>query len=255
MILLPPLRRRIWLLAGSMILSGHLIAPQSARAAVVTFESGLLSQLIPDDTDTGLSSTISLTDPGFVESVGVRLELSVPEGATGWFGDLYAYLRHEDGFSVLLNRPGRTAAAPFGYDDGQDAALTFIDHALNGDVHGYRTVLGGSESTSLVGALIGEWAPDGRAVDPAQAWDTTPRTALLGGFAGHSLAGNWTLFVADLSSGGQYRLDRWALDFETGVSAIPESEGALAVAGLGLLVIAGWRSWRARAKPERKCRS
>jgi subtilisin-like proprotein convertase family protein len=64
---------------------------------------------------------------------------------------------------------------------------------------------------------------------------------LLGGFAGHSLGGNWTLFVADLSTGGQHRLDRWALEFELQPAAIPEPATGTAAMLTGLLALALWR--------------
>lgn len=214
----------------------------SASAAVVEFDSGPLNQWLPDDSATGFASTISVVDSGIVAGVSVRFELSVPANQTGWLGDLYAYLRHDDGFAVLLNRPGRTAVNPFGYGDSQSVNLTFADGALNGDIHGYRAVAPLHSSGSLVGPLVGAWAPDGRAADPAVVLDTTPRTALLDGFAGHSLDGNWTLFVADLSGGGQHRLDRWALEFEIQASVVPEPATTAAAVTVGLLAFAGW--WR-----------
>ncbi len=217
-----------------------------AAAAVVEFDSGPVNQWIPDDSATGIASTINVDDAGVVTGVSVRFELSVPANQTGWLGDLYAYLRHDDGFAVLLNRPGRTSVNPFGYGDVQTMNLTFADSAFNGDIHGYRATAPLNASGSLVGPLLGAWAPDGRAADPAMALDTMPRTALLGGFAGHSLNGNWTLFVADLSSGGQHRLDRWALEFEVQPTPVPEPTPSAAAVTVGLLLFAGWRSRRPR---------
>lgn len=225
------------------VLFGLLVVGGIANAAVVDYDSGHLGQWIPDDTATGLASTITVPDAGLVASVSVQFELSVPEGQTGWLGDLYAYLRHADGFAVLLNRPGRTGVNPFGYADSQSVQVTFADSAVHGDIHSYRTALNGSESGSLVGALLGSWAPDGRNVDPDAVTDTTPRTALLDGFAGHAVAGDWTLFVADLSGGGQHRLDRWALAFELQSAAVPESATGGAALGVGLLALSVWR-WR-----------
>jgi subtilisin-like proprotein convertase family protein len=221
----------------------------TASAAVVGFDSGPLNQWLPDDSATGFASTISVADSGIVAGVSVRFALSVPANQTGWLGDLYAYLRHDDGFAVLLNRPGRTSVSPFGYGDSQSMNLTFADGALNGDIHRYRGAAPLNSSGSLVGPLLGAWAPDGRAADPAVVPDTTPRTALLGGFAGHSLSGNWTLFVADLSSGGQHRLDRWALEFEIQPTAVPEPATSAAAVTIGLLAFACWRGRRPRLTP------
>lgn len=230
----------------SAVRAGAAALTVTASAAVVEFDSGPLNQWLPDDSSTGFASTISVADAGFITAVSVRFELSVPANQTGWLGDLYAYLRHDDGFAVLLNRPGRTAVNPSGYGDGQAMNLTFADTALNGDIHGYRAAAPLNSSGSLVGPLLGAWAPDGRAADPATVLDTTPRTALLDGFVGHRVDGNWTLFVADLSGGGQHRLDRWALGFEIQAAAVPEPATTAAAATIGLLAFACWSRRRPR---------
>jgi hypothetical protein len=69
--------------------------------------------------------------------------------------------------------------------------------------------------------------------------DTTGRTAGLDRFAGHALAGDWTLFVADLSGGNPHRLDRWAVTFDLGLTPLPES-GTVAAAAFLALLGAGW---------------
>ena len=137
----------------------------AAAAAVVDFDSGPVNQWIPDDSATGIASTINVSEVGVVAAVSVRFELSVPANQTGWLGDLYAYLRHDDGFAVLLNRPGRTSVNPFGYGDSQSMNLTFANSAVNGDIHGYRAAAPLTASGSLVGPLLGSWAPDGRVAD------------------------------------------------------------------------------------------
>jgi hypothetical protein len=43
-----------------------------------------------------------------------------------------------------------------------------------------------------------------------------PRDALLGSFVGVNAAGRWTLFVADVSDGGEYRLESWTLTSHAG---------------------------------------
>src|SRR5688572_193142 len=63
----------------------------------------------------------------FISSVQVRLSLS-----GNFNGDLYGYLRHESGLTVLLNRPGRTATVPNGYSD-TGVEVRFTDSAT-GDV-------------------------------------------------------------------------------------------------------------------------
>src|SRR5688500_12746691 len=99
---------------------GFALMAQGALAqAIVSSSSGSLNQTIPDDSGAGIASTLSFPAAGEVISVTVDLNLVVASGQTGWFGDLYAYLQHNSGVSVLLNRPGRTASMPGGYDDSQ----------------------------------------------------------------------------------------------------------------------------------------
>lgn len=202
------------------VLLSVLAVPVASPAAVVV-TSPLLGLSIPDDSNTGLAQSLTVSDSLTILGLEVTLSLSVPQGGSGWIGDLYAYVQHDSGVSILLNRPGRSILNIGGYDDDQPAALTFGDNAPNGDVHSYRLSLTGDAGTPLGGPLSGRWQPDGRESDPAIALATDPRTALLGSFVGSDAVGSWRLFVADLSSGGEFQLDQWRLEFN-GDTAIPE---------------------------------
>lgn len=210
----------------------------SVHAAVV-YSSGTLNTAIPDDTSAGLASVLNVTETDPVSSVSVTLNLSVPAGQNGWFGDLYAYVQHDSGLAVLLNRPGRTAGNPAGYADGQSVAVTFADGAANEDIHSYRLTLFGDENTALTSPLAGTWGADGRAADPGTVLASDPRTATLNQFNGVNPAGTWTLFLADLSGDGQYQLDSWGLEF-SGISPVPEPT-SYAVVAAGLLGFTLWR--------------
>lgn len=146
-----------------------------------------LNRAIPDGSAVGLRDTRSVTS-AVTQVTGVRVKLKI---AGEFNGDLYGYLRHGSGLTVLLNRPGRSAGNDAGYDDaGYD--VTFSDAATN-DVHVYQSV------TNTGGlALLGEWKPDGRGSDPASVLDTDARTNLLAQFIGQNAGGEWTLFLADL---------------------------------------------------------
>lgn len=162
---------------------------------------------IPDGNPTGVADARTVASEVVVLS-SVRLKLTT---AGEFTGDLYAYLRHvQDGqinFSVLLNRSGRTASNPAGYaDTGFD--ILFDDAATGRDIHLYREVTNLAEGM----ALTGVWQPDGRSVDPGVVLDTTPRTAWLDSFAGTEADGEWTLFLADLDSGGTNLLVAWELE-------------------------------------------
>ncbi|MEY2410374.1 MAG: hypothetical protein QOF48_3044, partial [Verrucomicrobiota bacterium] len=172
---------------------------------------------IPDNNANGYASTKAVaTQIGRVTDVNVRLNIS-----GGYNGDLYAYLVHESGYSVLLNRVGRRAADPLGYSD-TGFNLTIDDQASNGDVHAYRLQQFGNQTTPLAGALTNSWAPDGRSTDPAVVLDTDARTEMLSSFNGLNPNGDWTLFIADLGVLDTATLVSWSLDL-CGLPPIPPS--------------------------------
>lgn len=154
-------------------------------------------------------------------TVAVRVALDI-EG--GWNGDLYAFLAFGDGLAVLLNRPGRAASDLAGYGDSGFRVL-LEDTATGGDIHRYRD--GGLVPSMLGadGALLGTWAPDGRLSDPDVTMGTEARTALLSRFSGMDPNGVWTLFVADMESGGVAVLRGWELRIEV----MTPPEGPVAV--------------------------
>lgn len=202
-----------------------------------------VNRAVPDGDLSGLADTQTLpAGPAPIQSVAVTLQLT-PPGEGGFFGDLYATLtRLTDGHAVLLNRSGRTPERPFGYSDGGPVQITLTDVAP-ADIHHYRLTLLGDEATPLPGPLTGLWQPDGRATDPLSVLGTDPRTAALVNFSGSDLEGVWTLFVADVSGGGEFRLDAWGLE----VTFIPEpASGLLLWLGLGGLA---WQGVRRRTNP------
>ena len=176
------------------------------RAETQTFTK-LVNTVIPDNSGIGVATTLSVTSTiTSITDVNVTLTLS-----NGWNGDLYAYLVHDSGFAVLLNRAGRTAANPVGYGD-HGLSVTFDDQATNGDVHAYRLALFGNPNTPLGGPLTNAWAPDGRVTDPTLVLDTDARTALLSSFNGLNANGNWTLFIMDAEPGNESTLVSWGLE-------------------------------------------
>jgi subtilisin-like proprotein convertase family protein len=191
------------LVISVVLLHGRVTGIGSMPFPPYTFE---VNQAIPDGLLSGLSDTRTLSLPGMVSITDVQVSLTI---SGGFNGDYYAYLTHGTGFSVLLNRPGRTTTNPLGYaDSGLD--VTFSDLAAD-DVHLYQDVVG-------PGVLTGLWAPDGRNVHPATSLDTSPRTAFLTAFNGLDPNGSWTLFVADVDGGAQGQWISWGLQ----ISAVPE---------------------------------
>jgi subtilisin-like proprotein convertase family protein len=199
---------------------------------VRTFSTGFQNGgVIPDGRLTGWSDTRNVVGApaGTITDVSVTLNLS-----GGWNGDLYAYLVHNSGFAVLLNRVGRSGTSGPGY--GSTPMNVRLDDAgALGDIHTY----GGGALTppGVSPTLATSYQPDGRNVDPLTGnLSTAARTALLSSFNGLNTSGGWTLFIADVSGGDVSTLNSWTLGI-TEIAAVPEPasliEGSMAVLFLG----------------------
>lgn len=209
-------------------LLAFLAAAGSARAEFASFEY-FVAGTIPDDSILGIQNTQSVAGvTGAIEDLRLSLALT-PIGADGgWMGDLYAYLRHTDESgtttSILMNRVGRQVGRSAGLSAGPSIDIMFDD--VGPDVH----LLAGPQGELLTGTF----SADGRAIDPALALDTAARTAGLDLFTGGNANGEWTLFIADMSGGSQYRLDSWGLVFQTAEVTDPEPEPVPEVSSIAL---------------------
>lgn len=203
-----------------IIASLLLLLSVTNASALTALISATPNLAIPDNSSVGVADFQSLTTTiESIESIEVTLNIT-----GGFNGDYYVYLQHGTGFSVLLNRVGKTALNDLGYGDAGVFA-TFAQGAVNGDSHTYQTII-----NPAGGQLTGTWQPDGRNIDPLNALDTTPRTATLNSFLGNDANGQWTLFVADRSFGGVGTLSSYTI---TITGAIPEPTSALlSLAGL-----------------------
>lgn len=183
---------------------------------------------IPDGNPTGLTSTANIsTLPGTITSISVTLDIT-----GGFNGDLYAYLAGPvGGFSVLLNRTGVTTGNSFGYSD-PGFSVTFTDTAAN-SIHLYQA---NSPTFNGTGQLLGTWAPDGNEIDPQSNPSLFNANAAndLTSFLGNAANGNWTLFVADMSPGGQSTLVNWGM---TVVTAPEPQTWVMVAGGIGLLFV------------------
>jgi serine protease len=193
-------------------------SPCLVTAATTVVYSKTAALEIPD----GDASKIAVTSADLVTSVTLTLVTS-----SGWNGDLYAYLEHNGVISVLLNRPGLTSSNSAGAaSSGMN--VTFSD-AATVDVH---TGLSNTFGTLATGTF----QPDGRAADPAEVLDSSPRTLSFSGFTGQVASGDWTLFIADVAGGETATLDSWSLSLTTepaGISAVPEATTSLGLLALG----------------------
>lgn len=204
----------------------------SAQAALFTLNSGTLNTAIPDGNVNGLQSTLTFNDAYFNNVLDVDVKLNI---SGGYNGDLYVYLTHSSGFSVLLNRTGRTSGNSFGYGDA--GFNITLDDAAATDIHAY----GGNGGNQLTGT----YQPDARNVNPATVTDASSRGAFLNAFNGLDANGGWTLFVADVSGGDQSTLVSWELD----ITAVPEPVTvALGIFGGLAALLGGLRAWRERAR-------
>lgn len=230
-----------------LLAAGLLALPCLARSQTLLSHTYSINSAIPDGDPSGFSDTRSIvTSQTVIRDVNVTLDISGIGTYGGVNGDLYVYLTHETGFSVLLNRPGRRSGSAMGYDDSGLGSVVFDDSAINGDVHSYRFTLSGNHDSAITpapGQLTGTWRPDGRNVDPGSVTDTDNRGALLNSFNGLNPNGNWTLFVADMQSGGQVQLNSWGVS----VTAVPEPAATALATGLGLVGFLMFRGRKMRA--------
>ena len=194
--------RLLWALA----LAAQMTVGQAQIVEKFTLSG--LNQDLPDGNPVGMSCITNLASGiTSIGSVKVRLNL-----AGEFNGDLYGYLRHSNQIVILLNRPGRASSDPFGYDDS-GVNVTFDDNAP-GDIHLYRSLT----NLPFGSPLTGSWQPDGRYADPNVVTDTTPRTTTLAAFRNMNASGPWTLYLADMESGGTNQLVSWELEFTGGAT-------------------------------------
>jgi subtilisin-like proprotein convertase family protein len=185
------------------------VSPLLLQAQTIESFTFTTNRLVPDGNFSGLSDVRNVTSS--VQSIS---SLTVHLKVTGEYnGDLYAYLRHTNGFVILLNRVGRTASNPFGYgDSGFD--LAFQTGATNGDIHIYQNITAPASGSPLTGI----WDVDGRNIDPTNVTDLSVRSTSLTNFNGLNGAGEWTLYLADVESGGTNMLTQWSLDISGAAS-------------------------------------
>lgn len=232
----PLTRFRSWAAAAVLGIAVAGPVPIVEAVSFASHPSGTLDLPIPDGSAVGLAYDLvvtGMTDP--VVSVSVALEIAASGVDPMFNGDLYVTLTHSSGFSVLINRVGRRDGFLAGYGDS-GFNVTLWDSAP-ADIHNYRVALNGSHTIPLAGGgdpapLTGSWQPDGRLADPSAVLDSFPRTAGLDVFNGADPNGTWTLFVADLSPGGEAKLVKWTLN----LTMVPEPAeitlGAASLLGL-----------------------
>lgn len=199
-------------------------SPGLGTAAITQSYSKSVGLEIPDGDITGLASQITVSSTDIVDSVELTLVTS-----GGWNGDMYVYVEHGGAITVLLNRAGLTSENPAGAaTTGMN--VTFSDAAAT-DVHTGLSTTYGTLAT-------GTYQPDGRAADPDEVLDSSPRTLSFSGFIGQVASGDWTLFIADVAGGETATFESWNLTLTTS-AAVPEPTTRLSLLTLaaGCLLI------------------
>ena len=213
-----------------LLLSTVLVSAFAAHATIYTtnWNSGFANGgIAPDNNFSGWSDTrtVSTMPAGTFTSLSVDLQLS-----GGWNGDLYAYLVHSSGFSVLLDRVGLGVSGVGSYGYG-DAGMNVNLASTGTSIHQY-----GGNST-FTAAPTGTWMTDNTSGSLASFLSTSPN-------------GTWSLFIADLSAGGVTSVQNWGLQMD--IVAVPEVETWVAAALAGAFG-AFWLNrtiWRGVALPK-----
>ena len=126
---------------------------------------------------------------------------------------MYAYLSYDGVLVPLLNRVGVQTGNPFGSADS-GFNITLVSSGY-GNIHAASA---GDNGTPLSGTYLA----DGQNINPlspASSFNPNGGTITLDiSFGGLNPNGTWTLFIADLSAGGQSQLVSWSL----GITAVPE---------------------------------
>jgi hypothetical protein len=194
-----------------LFLATVLVSVVVAHATLYTtnWSSGFANAgVVPDNNFSGWSDTrtVGAIPAGTFTSLSVDLQLT-----GGWNGDLYAYLVHSSGFSVLLDRVGTgvSGVSSFGYGD---AGMNVNLAATGTSIHQY----GGNSTFSAT---------------PSGSWLTDNTSGSLASFLGTNPNGTWSLFVSDLSSGGVSTVQSWGLQMD--IVAVPEVETWIAAALAG----------------------
>jgi len=158
------------------------------------------SQIIPDNTPTGVSYSMNLSTLGVADSltsISVTLNLS-----GGYNGDIYAYLSHGSQISTLLNGPSAglsSSAMNITFNEGTGSAIPTTSSAnLTGNYTAYS--------------------------DLATFNNTDPN-------------GNWTLFFADLNPGDTSTLNSFSLDITAVPEPVNVALGIFVVGFIGAGII------------------
>ena len=199
-----------------------VLAAGSAQANLTISQTFSAGGAIPDGNPVPTRFAGTFAQPGFANPV---LFITVSLNITGGYnGDLYAYLVAPNGKTVvLMNQPGSDL---FGAA-GAGMNITLTDATTGSDYHG-------SIQNPGDGNLTGSFNAAGS----------------LSTFNGSAANGTWSLYFADLSSGGgTSTLNSWSL----GITVVPEPVlMSLGIFAVMLAALAGLKLfWKEHERGER----
>ena len=183
----------------------------SSQATVYLYNSatdgGFSATAIPDNNYSGAAFNANVVSGSWaITDVKVGLNIT-----GGYNGDLFGYLIHGAGYTVLLNRVGRGTGSDYGFSTSGMNIFLHDSATLNGNIHGVSSPVSGQE-----------YIADGRTVlpfvGPSSLFDAPGVANPLASFNGLTPNGTWTLFLADMSGGGVSTLAGWSLE----ITAVPE---------------------------------
>lgn len=138
---------------------------------------------IPDNSSSGVTVTMNVTEDVSIKDLNVNLNISHP-----WVGDVIVSIKSPAGTSaIIVDRPGRTSS---GYGcSGSDILATLDDEAATPVEN---------ECSSSVPTINGSFIPN----NPLSVFD------------GESTIGVWELKVSDVASGLTGTLNSWGIDYD-----------------------------------------
>lgn len=213
---------------SSLLFSCIVLAMTSSCLADVSGSSG--GGAIPDDTNSGVVSTITITDAETIQNA----RFGIQGLAHTWVGDLSATVIHTDTLGNSTNarlffRTGKASSSGPGDSSDVNGTYLFRDDA--------------SPTT-------GDWWAEAGATGNGPGDSMTPGTYRasdnFGGFVdldsifgGKSTAGTWSLRLSDHNPQETGSFTGFTAEF---ITSVPEPTGAMAVIGLGALFLRRRRS-------------
>jgi subtilisin-like proprotein convertase family protein len=186
----------------TILIAGVLLAAAAAQATLFSYSANV-GAVIPDGDPAGTASILNVSGTGgaALQDVSVNLDITgINAGSDGFNGDLYGYLVFQPtggsaATEILLNQVAGSGATATAFGSSASGMTVTLSDSGASSIH-----------TAPGNPVTGTYTPDSA--------NTLDGTFATGGVAD----GTWTLFLADLSPGGESQLVSWGLN----ISVVPE---------------------------------